>query len=358
MHDTDIRLFGTAEPRGELSLYCLPDAGSGAGAFGAWPERFPAHVDVRPLRLPGRERRLTEPLELSPAGLADAIVRRADRPYALYGHSMGARLAFDVVQELRRRPGAPLPVTLYVGGSLAPDRRPPLVDAAEWSDDRLVAELIDRTGAGTELRDEPELAELILPIVRADLRWLGSRPTVLGPVLPMPVVAFAGLDDRDDGPIAMLGWARAAGGAFRLHTVPGGHAFHRAAPAALLDTLRVDLDAALLGADPVVPRPADDEVQVFLGGRERPADPALRRSVATAGNLVLTAVAGGVDVGAGLHPDGPDAGTLAARDAVRRATGDRSPAGLTVTRLTLDGAVAAIAVRRGAWRLRFERLML
>ncbi|GAA3282837.1 thioesterase [Dactylosporangium vinaceum] len=243
MKVSDHRLFGAAAPRGAMILYCLPDAGSGAGAFRAWPHRLPPHVDVRPLRLPGREGRIAEPPEFDPAGLAAAIARHADRPYALYGHSMGARLAYDVVQDLRRRPGARLPEALCVGGSMPPDRRPPLVDAAGWPEDRLVAELIDRTGAGSELRDEPELRDLILPVVRADLRWLGSRPTALGPPLPMPVVAFAGADDRDDGPVPMSGWSRSAGAGFRLHVVPGGHAFHRDPPAELIDALSAELRA-------------------------------------------------------------------------------------------------------------------
>ncbi|MFI5911645.1 thioesterase II family protein [Dactylosporangium sp. NPDC051541] len=339
-----------------MLLYCLPDAGSGAGAFAAWPDRLPAHVDVRPLRLPGRERRITEPLELLPDAIAAAVAGHADRPYALYGHSMGARLAFDVVQRLLDTPGVPPPAALYVGGSLPPDRRPPLVDAAEWPDERLVDGLIELTGAGPELRAEPELRALILPIVRADLRWLGTRPAAIGRALPMPVVAFAGAGDRSDGPLPMLGWARAAAGAFRLHTVPGGHAFHRAGPAALFDTLEAELGAALHAAAPAVARPADDEVHVFLADRAWPAGPGLRTSTATAGDLVLTAVTGGADVGAGLHDEAPEAGDAAARAAVRAAAGTASPAGLAVTRFPIAGLTAAVAVRRAAWRLRFERL--
>jgi surfactin synthase thioesterase subunit len=248
----DRRLFGAAEPRGDAVLYCLPDAGSGAGAFAAWPGRFPAHLDVRPLCLPGRERRIAEPPVLSPADIADALARRHGRdspPFALYGHSMGACLAFDVACDLLGRPEAPLPVALYVGGAIPPDERPPLVDAADWPEEELVTELIERAGAGAQLRDEPEIRELVLPVVRADLRWLGSRPSGAGFRLPFPVVAFAGAADPTDGARRMYGWARRAAGEFRLYTVPGGHAFHREPPEELVTWLSAELAAVLQRGD-------------------------------------------------------------------------------------------------------------
>ena len=86
-----------------------------------------------PAQLPGREVRITEPPHVDVDTLTDALARavglRGRRPYALYGHSMGARLAFEVIVNLRRR-GLPLPVGLFVGGSRPPHRDVPLASIA------------------------------------------------------------------------------------------------------------------------------------------------------------------------------------------------------------------------------------
>jgi surfactin synthase thioesterase subunit len=317
------RLFGRDRPRQGVITYCLPDAGSGAGAFAGWSAAFGPALDVRPLYLPGRDRRIAEDPRPRPMEIADALAGRAGPPYVLYGHSMGARLAFAVIGELRRRPGAPLPAALCVGAAMPPDVRPPLVDAAELPDDDLVHELIARAGAGPELRDLPELRELVLPVVRADLRWIGSYPFRPGPGLPMPVIAFAGTDDLTDGAAQMLGWARRAGAGFRLYTVPGGHAFHRAVPLELVTRLTAEVVAAASAVVPDLPAPAGDEVHLFLtrspdfaaGSSDDAAEPVraavlrrypgggaeLRVSESRAGSQTLLAVTR--DGAAGVHPD-------------------------------------------------------
>lgn len=241
MTETDERLFGPGPSHGDVIVYCLPDAGSGASAFGGWQRKFPQGIEIRPLHLPGRESRFREPWRIAPVEIARAIAGRTDRPFALYGHSMGGRLAFEVVRELRRHADAPLPVALYVGASAPPDVPVPLAEAVELPDDELVAELISRAGAGQELRDLPELRELVLPVIRADLGWVRSYRYRPEPPLPVPVLAFAGTDDREYGKQQMLGWARHTGVGFRVHTVPGGHAFHRATPDRLVNLLTVDL---------------------------------------------------------------------------------------------------------------------
>jgi surfactin synthase thioesterase subunit/phosphopantetheinyl transferase len=246
-------------PTRQPQLFCLPYAGGGASAYWSWRHAFGDSVDVQPVQLPGREGRIAERLELSPAAIAAELAARAAPPYALYGHSMGARLAFEVARELRRR-GQPLPERIYVGAAHPPHVPPPLAKAADLPDDAFIDVLITRAGAPTELRDEPELRELMLPVLRADFGWLKRYRYLADPPLPVPIVAFAGAHDPEVAPRDMLGWARHTAAGFRLHTLVGGHFFLRDAAEQLARLLTADLqpDDAPLDA------PADDEVHVWL----------------------------------------------------------------------------------------------
>ena len=109
--------------RSLVRLFCLPWAGGGASAYRAWKRAMPEAIEVCPVQLPGREDRVSEPpfrrVEPCIAALTAAIVPRLDRPYALFGHSMGAILAFELVHALRRR-GLHPPVRLFVAAHRAP----------------------------------------------------------------------------------------------------------------------------------------------------------------------------------------------------------------------------------------------
>jgi surfactin synthase thioesterase subunit len=237
--------FGRANDRPDtrLILFCLPYSGGGASIFRSWPRALPGAVDVVAVRLPGREGRIAEPHSLSPAVIARAMAARTDRPYAIYGHSLGARLGFEVIRELRRI-GAAQPVLFYAAASRPPDVRDPLAYSAELPDDEFLSLLIDRISAPTELRDEPELRELLLPVLRADFEWINGYQYRPEPALDVPVVAVAGTADPVSGPLSMLGWSRHTSAAFRLHTLAGGHFFLRTAADQLLSLLADDLTEA------------------------------------------------------------------------------------------------------------------
>ncbi|MEV4727129.1 thioesterase II family protein, partial [Micromonospora humida] len=153
-----------SRPQAPAQLFCLPYAGGGASAFRRWQPEAGPDVEVLPVQLPGRENRIGDDPDFTVAELAAAIADRADRPYAIYGHSMGGRLGFEVVRELRRA-GRELPVRLYVGGARAPH-----VTAASFfdglsrvADDELLRRLAAGGGLPDGLLDHPELVELLLP---------------------------------------------------------------------------------------------------------------------------------------------------------------------------------------------------
>ncbi|GIH80214.1 hypothetical protein Plo01_66430 [Planobispora longispora] len=303
------------------TLFCLPYAGGAAGAYHGL-RGVSDTVEIVPLQLPGRENRITEPPEFSVPEIVDEIAPRTGRPYALYGHSMGARIAFEVARELRRR-GLPPPLRLYAAAAHPPDRRVPLAAAADLPDDAFVDQLIRRAGAPAELRDLPELRELLLPVLRADFAWIKSYRYAPGPPLEIPVVAFAGLDDGEVPPADMLGWARHTRAGFGLRTLRGGHFFLKDAPADLARLIAEDLSGR---PDPDAGSPSmeDDEIHLRVS-------PGGDRSVAAPGDA-----------------DGP-------ADDSRRPPGDGAER-LSRSADRADGLVAEAVVRDGAVGVAVARL--
>ncbi|MET7834699.1 thioesterase II family protein [Micromonospora sediminicola] len=209
----------------DVLLFCLPFAGGGAAVYRRWTGPLWAGIAVDPVLLPGRESRIGEPPEFTVDQVATALAGRIDRPYAVYGHSMGARLGFEVVRELRRR-ALPPPLALYVAASRPPDVPPAASDLAGADVRHRVAAL------GTDLDgalEHPELRELLLPALTSDFAWVDGYRHHPGPPLDVPLIALAGEEDPGVRPPAMAGWSRHTTASFQLHTLPGGHLFLRTA---------------------------------------------------------------------------------------------------------------------------------
>lgn len=220
-------------------MFCLPYAGGGASAYTGLLREL-TDLTVSPIQLPGRENRIAEPPTFTIQEIADEIAPATDAPYLLYGHSMGARLAFEVARELRRR-GLPAPSRLYVGGAHPPHRKVPLAASADLPDDAFIDQLVRRSGALPELKHVPELRELLLPVLRADFAWIKNHRYTPEPPLDCPIVAFTGLDDGEVGAEDMLGWARHTTAGFHLRTLRGGHLFVKDRPADLAALVTADL---------------------------------------------------------------------------------------------------------------------
>ncbi|MET8118318.1 alpha/beta fold hydrolase [Micromonospora sp. NPDC005189] len=224
-----------AEPRpaARLRLVCLPYAGAGAAAYRPWSALLGDDVEVWTAQLPGRERRLADPplstmAELAPP-LVDAIAERVQAPYAIFGHSMGALIGYEVAARLLAR-GGPAPHRLVVSAARPPHRDSPIGTAHRLDDTALTQWLRDLGGITDEVLADVGLLELILPTVRADLAVVASyRPTTVTP-LPLPVDAVAAADDPLISPDEMAGWAACTAAGFSLTVVPGGHLYLHDSP--------------------------------------------------------------------------------------------------------------------------------
>ncbi|WP_331719362.1 thioesterase domain-containing protein [Streptomyces sp. NBC_00158] len=231
-------------------LVCFPHAGGSASFFRAWGERIPG-VEVYAVRYPGRAERLAEPpatdlRELARA-VADALAPLADRPLALFGHSMGAPIALETAAALEAR-GID-PVHLFASGS----RDAPYPSAEEWSDPdqdddpAVIERLLTLGGTDPELAADPEFQELVLPYVRADAALFhayspatDARPA---PTVRCPVTTLTGDADPDAD---RRPWSELTTGGVRALTVPGDHFYLVASPPHTLirDTLAPPRPAA------------------------------------------------------------------------------------------------------------------
>jgi surfactin synthase thioesterase subunit len=238
-----------SRPLARARLYCFSHAGGGASAYRLWPAGLPASLDVAAVQLPGREGRLREPPYASIPAIVEALLpglrAHLDRPFAFFGHSMGAIVASELARALEAT-GGPRPLHLFVSG-----RRPPHVPDPETPlhvlpDPAFVDELTHRYGGiPAEILRHADLMELLLPAIRADIRALETfRPAPRAP-LPVPVSAFGGADDRRTPRAHLEAWAGVTSSAFRVRVFPGAHFYLEACRDAVLADLAACLAPAL-----------------------------------------------------------------------------------------------------------------
>lgn len=231
-----------------LRLFCLPYAGGSARVFDGWSAALPSAVDLHPLELPGRGMRFDEPpqhrLEPLVDDLLGLVLRRLDLPYAMFGHSLGGLLGYELCRRLEADYDTPL--HLFVSGIRAPDSLAGAAPASALPDDQLRAHVGSLNGTPRELLDNAELMELMLPVLRADFTVADTYVHRPGPRLTCPVTAFGSPGDPEVALGQMRGWARATSGRFTMRVLPGDHFFlHTARP----ELLRLVAAALAAGAD-------------------------------------------------------------------------------------------------------------
>ena len=220
-------------------VVCFAHAGGGPMVFRGWPRGLAPDIEVWTTTLPGRAGRVREPFatawEPLVDDLAEAIAAGVGEPRALFGHSLGAAIAFEVARALTRI-GEP-PCHLFVSARDAPQVPQPYREVPA-TDETLLAE-VDRAYGGVPdvVRGSEELLGHFLPILRADLELAVSYRYRPGAPLPCPITAMTGSGDETVSRAGLEAWAEHTSADFALAELPGGHFYLEESEQAALDTI-------------------------------------------------------------------------------------------------------------------------
>jgi surfactin synthase thioesterase subunit len=240
-------MFGGARAAARVRLFCFHHAGGAASMYRKWAEELPPEVDTFAIQLPGREFRIKEAPLTKLETILQEVLRvlepRLDRPFAFFGHSMGATIAFELARELRRR-GARQPVHLGVSGRIAPHLRSRFRPVQQLSDAELVTQLRKAGGLPDYILNEPELMAHVLPLVRADYTLVDNYQYVPEPPLACSISAFWGQGDVLATQDEVSQWRQHTAGSFTQHGFPGDHFFLAHARPDVLRILRAALAPA------------------------------------------------------------------------------------------------------------------
>jgi medium-chain acyl-[acyl-carrier-protein] hydrolase len=234
-------LFEFRPPTGGCALVCVPYAGGSASVFETW-QRKASLLDIMAVQLPGHANRIVERPVGSLTEIVDGIMAElSDVPgeYALFGHSMGALVVFELARRIRDT-GGPGPKALFVSGYPAPDAplAPPVYHLPR---DELIEWLLEIGGIDQSLAREHELLDVLLPALRADLAVVDTYRHRPAPPLPWPIRVLLGADDPSCTLADACGWRAHSTGGFGVTVFPGDHFYLHGQAEWIVELIEQDL---------------------------------------------------------------------------------------------------------------------
>jgi medium-chain acyl-[acyl-carrier-protein] hydrolase len=230
-------------PAASMRLFCFPYAGAGASVYRAWASALPREIEVCGIQYPGRENRAGEPCVKNLSGLLDALVPAIlpalDRPFAFFGHSMGALVTFELTRALMAK-GCVRPEHVFFSGAGAPHTPLPK-QIHHLRDTDFLREVIRLNGIPKDALRSPDLIRYLLPILRADFSLCEQYRYQTGLSLDCPVTVFGGQSDPRVDTERLLAWSDHASGYFSSGVFAGDHFFIRTSQAAILQALLIEI---------------------------------------------------------------------------------------------------------------------
>lgn len=237
--DTDlwIRRFHSA-PEAAVRLIVLPHAGASASYFFSMSESLAPTIECGVVQYPGRQDRRLDPhiedLMVMADRLTAAVRPLADRPLALFGHSMGAALAFEVARRLEAT--GLVPAMLFASGRRSPTRHRE-ENVHRLDDAGLVVELRSLSGTNHRLLADEELLAMILPAIRSDYTAIERYRMVPGSRISCPVTVMVGDSDPRAGLADAAAWQEVTSGSFAQRVYRGGHFYLAERPSEVINTI-------------------------------------------------------------------------------------------------------------------------
>lgn len=232
-------------------LVCFPYAGGGASAFRTWGALFPASIELLAVQLPGREQRFKEAPLTAVADIIAQVVHAwqpfGDRPFAFFGHSMGAMLAFESAHRLAQL-GRPGPLHLFVSGCRAPQQMARDEPIHHLPDEAFTHAVIERyQGIPAVIQANAELLALLLPTLRADMTVCETYQYRPQGKLACPITALGGRRDSVVLSEDLTLWETHTQRTFQQFTFDGDHFFFQDAQRPIAHLITQTLMAALRG---------------------------------------------------------------------------------------------------------------
>jgi len=231
-------------PQATIRLFCFPYAGEGSLIFRNWPDQLPPGIETCLVQLPGRGARMNETafreLRTLVEATDQAMSEYLDKPLALFGHSMGAMICFELAHLLRRERGIE-PMHLFVSGRRAPQICEAEAPTYNLPEAEFIQELRRLNGTPREVLDHPELMAVLIPILRADFSVCQTYTYSPKPLLGCPITAFGGLADVEAPREQMEGWREQTASSFSMRMFPGDHFFIHSAQSLVLRVLSQEI---------------------------------------------------------------------------------------------------------------------
>jgi medium-chain acyl-[acyl-carrier-protein] hydrolase len=239
--------YTKTNPKVKLRLFCFPYAGGSAMVFRDWQNNLPETIQVCPVEFPGRGFRLMEAPFEDVTSLVKAMVTDIQSllnlPFAFFGHSLGALVSFELSCLLRQE-HAKVPIHLFVSGRQAPPI-PDLSPMHALSEPDLVSELRRLGGTPKAVLENAEIIQLLLPMVRADLKIDETYNYKTSEPFDFPITIFGGSEDPETNKEDLEAWKEHTRGKFSLQMFPGNHFFINTAQELLLESIRATLSPNL-----------------------------------------------------------------------------------------------------------------